>query len=109
MQGLPFPQGRWARLSVLANGGVSYSTFAQGGGASTALMQASGSVEGRYGVNRWLGVVGGYNASYVDLEGAGALGVTVRNVVYLGLSGYFANDGSIPTLEQFAVGITPPG
>jgi hypothetical protein len=109
IQGLPSPRGTWSNLALLATGSVGNATFAQGGGISTQLVTGGASLEARYALNRWLGLAAGYNFVYVNLEGPGSTGPLVRNIVFAGLSGYFANDGTLPTLESFALAISPPG
>jgi hypothetical protein len=78
-------------------------------GAYSRLSFVEGSAELRYGVNRWLGVIAGYDGRYAVFEGADAYPSLTRHIVYLGLSGYFASDRTLPTLDTFVSPIKPPG
>jgi hypothetical protein len=85
------------------------SVFEEAPGALSRLSFVEGSAELRYGVNRWLGLVAGYDGRYAAFEGADLFPSLLRHVVFVGLSGYLASDRSLPTLDTFTSPIKPPG
>jgi hypothetical protein len=108
LSGLPSPHGRWANLAVSVSGSLSNSSYAAGAGVNVDLVYAGLVAEGRYALNRWLGLAAGYNFTYIDFQTAGASTPFKRQVGFVGLSGYWANDGTLPTLESFGLAVTPP-
>jgi len=109
MQGVPFPHGAWRNLSMVVIGLANRSVFEEAPGALSRLSFVEGSAELRYGVNRWLGLVAGYDGRYAAFEGADLFPSLLRHVVFVGLSGYLASDRSLPTLDTFTSPIKPPG
>ncbi len=107
LRGVPYAHGIWNKLSVLAAGTASESQLIQPGGAETEFKFVVGSAEARWSLNTWLGLEAGYNVRYASYGGAGAPPSLFRQIVFVGLSGYFANDKSLPTLETFASPTTP--
>jgi len=109
LQGVPFPKGEWRNLSMLFIGIANRAAFEEAPDSWSRLSFVDGSAELRYGVNRWLGVVAGYEGRLAVFEGADAYPKLVRHVVYIGLSGYFTTDRTLPTLDTFVSPIKPPG
>jgi hypothetical protein len=62
----------------------------------------------RWSLTNWLGLIGGYNFRYSSFGGPGSPPPLARNTVYIGVSGYFANDQSLATLWTFTTPTTPP-
>jgi hypothetical protein len=60
----------------------------------------------RYALNRWLGILGGYSFRYVLFEGAQQLPTLYRNVFFLGLTGYWNTDRTLPLITTFSAPIT---
>ena len=75
----------------------------------TRLSFTAASAEFRYSVNTWLGLLGGYDVRYAVFEGQGALPSLLRHVVFLGLSGFFTTEKTLPTLQTFVSPVKPPG
>jgi hypothetical protein len=57
-------------------------------------------------VNRWLGIVFGYDFRYATFEGVEALPSLLRNMVFAGVSGYWNTDRSLPVLTTFQAPVT---
>ncbi len=106
LSGYPFPHTRGLReLAVLVTATANRSAFR----AATALARISyvaASAEGRYAVNRWLGILFGYNYRHVVFEGEQAQPTLSRHVIFLGLSGYWNTDRTLPTLTTFEAPLT---
>ena len=103
-QGIPYPHGRWMNFAVLANGALDRSAQAQSNGTFTRLNHAGATVEIRYAINNWLGLLGGYAFHYTQLEGQPGgteFPELVRHIFFFGVSGYFSNDRTLPTLQTF--------
>lgn len=105
-QGIPYPHGKWNDLAVLTNGAVSRSVQIQADARFTRLNHAGGTVEVRYGINNWLGILGGYMLYYTQFEGT-PVPTLLRHVFFCGVSGYFSNDHSLPTLNTFSSPVAP--
>jgi hypothetical protein len=108
MQGRPYPHGDWRKLSVLGTLSAGRSVFLETDTTLSRLTYLGDSFEIRYGVNKWLGILGGYSGRWVVFEGASSYPSLLRHVVFLGLSGYFSSDQSLPTIDTFSSPITPP-
>jgi hypothetical protein len=107
LQGIPYPHEAWNRLSVLANGIFDHAEYVQGVGDVAKLTYAGASAELRYGLNDWLGLVVGYDLYYSRFDGAESYPPLLRNIGFLGVSGYFANDRSLPLLTTFVSPVAP--
>jgi hypothetical protein len=60
----------------------------------------------RYGLTRWLGLYTGYDARLSStFQPADPL--FFRQVLFLGLSGYFTTDGNLPPIETVQSPYTP--
>jgi hypothetical protein len=107
LSGVPFPHSSAGRrLAVLANANVTRAVFTTGATENGQQILSRitfyvGSAEVRYALNTWLGILAGYSYRYVYFEGAQALPTLERNVAFLGLSGYWATDHSLPTINTF--------
>jgi hypothetical protein len=108
MQGVPYPHGDWKKFSVLASASANRSVFLESETELSRLTFLAESVEFRYDVNRWLGLLGGYQGRWVVFEGADDYPSLLRHVVFFGISGYLSNDRTLPTLETFSSPVTPP-
>ncbi len=101
LSGYPFPHTHGlSKLAVLLAATANRSAFRTAESVSRISFIVA-SAEGRYSVNRWLGVLFGYQYRYVLFEGAQALPELHRQVFFLGLSGYWNTDRSLPTLTTF--------
>jgi len=109
MQGVPFPKGDLRKLSMLVMGVANRAAFEDAPDVWSRLSFVEGSAEFRYGVSNSLGIVAGYDGRYAVFEGAAAFPKLVRHMVFVGLSGYFATDRVLPTLDTFVTPIKPPG
>lgn len=109
MQGVPYPYGEWKHLAMLGAAIASRSAFQEEGGYLSRLTYVSAHAEARWGFNTWLGLMAGWDYRNVAFEGVGAFPQLVRHVVFLGLSGYWSTDHSLPTLDTFVSPVVPPG
>lgn len=101
-RGVPYHKGNWSKLTFLATTGVARSAFRADQDTLTRLSYLVGGVQTRYSLTDWLGIVAGYEFRLVKFEGFEfAQDDFVRHIFFFGLSGYFATDRSIPTLETF--------
>jgi hypothetical protein len=107
VQGVPYPHRSWSHLALLANGTADHAEYVQGVDAVAKLTFLGASIEARYALNDWLGLIAGYGIHYSTFDGAGAYPPLFRNVAFVGVSGYFANDRSLPLLTTFASPVTP--
>jgi len=107
--GIPHPVGKWKNLAVVANAQASYAELITGVGQATDLGLYTAGLELRYALNRWLGLLGGYDLRYATFVTPGQFNPPfLQQVFFIGLSGYFSNDRSILPLTTFAAPITPP-
>ena len=107
IRGIPYPHKAWNNLAVLISGLADHGQFLQPGGTQSTLVFAAANVEARYSLNTWLGLVAGYNFHYASFGGVGADPPLTRNTVFAGVSGYFSNDKSLPTVETFSSPVAP--
>jgi hypothetical protein len=102
LSGYPFPHTVGLRhLAVLLSVTANRSAF-RTSDALSRISYVAASAEGRYALNRWLGLLAGYNYRYVLFEGAQALPNLYRHVFFLGLSGYWNTDRTLPLLTTFS-------
>jgi hypothetical protein len=88
---------------------VSYSSLITGIDQSTDLGLYAFGGEVRYGVNRWLGVLAGYDFRYATFTTPGLYSPPfAQQVFFVGLSGYFTNDRTVLPLTTFTAPIQPP-
>ena len=74
---------------------------------SSALVAVGGEV--RYGVNRWLGILGGYDLRYATFDTPGTFNPPfLQQIIFFGLSGYFTNDRIVLPLTTFSAPVEPP-
>jgi hypothetical protein len=109
MEGTPLPNGPLRKLDVILSALASRAAFRQGPGSLSRLSFVATGVEFRYGISPWLGLLGGYNMRYSTFEGPGAFPSLLRHVVFVGLSGYWPTDRTVPTLQTFVSPVRPPG
>lgn len=107
--GIPRHVGNWANLALITRGELSYSTLITGVGQSTRIGIVAIGAEVRYGLNRWLGLIGGYDFRYATLDAPGQYNPPfLQQVLYVGLSGYFTNDRTVLPLTTFTAPVQPP-
>lgn len=107
--GTPRPIGDWKNLAVIASAQLEYSTLITGLNESTKLGLYAAGVQLRYGLNRWLGILGGFDTRYATLGAQGAYTPPfAQTVIFFGLSGYWTTDREQLPLTTFAAPITPP-
>jgi hypothetical protein len=112
LSGIPFPHSTAGRkLAVLGNANVTRAVFSAGATENgqeilSRITYYIASIEARYALNTWLGLLGGYSYRYVVFEGANATPSLERHIVFLGLSGYWATDRSLPTINTFTAPTT---
>jgi hypothetical protein len=106
LQGYPFPHTPgWRNLAVLLAGTVNRSVF-RTTDALSRITYVLASADLRYALNRWLGLIGGYSYRYVFFEGAQQLPTLYRNVFFLGVTGYWNTDRSLPLITTFSAPIS---
>jgi hypothetical protein len=107
--GIPRHVGDWANLALVGRAQLSYSSLITGVGQSTRLGVVAAGAEARYGLNRWLGVIAGYEFRYATLDASAQYNPPfLQHVVYVGLSGYFTNDRTVLPLTTFTAPVQPP-
>ena len=116
LYGVPWTNGQLKRLMLLGVVSANHSQLQSGisntGGApnsTTYLNVAGASHEARYAVSRTIGILGGYDVRYSTIGSTG--GVTtpfVRQIVFIGISGYWSTDQvQLPALEQLNAPFRP--
>jgi hypothetical protein len=107
--GIPRPVGNWRNLAVVARVQGSYSSLITGIDQSTELGLFAVGGEMRYGVDRWLGIIAGYDFRYATLSTPALYSPPfLQQVFYVGLSGYFTNDRTVLPLTTFTAPVQPP-
>jgi hypothetical protein len=106
--GTPYRRGGWRDFSVMLNAQASRSTLLTGVGAQTTLSLVAGSAELRYALNPTWGLLAGYDVRYATFEDSSqVIPSFLRHMVYLGISGYWSTDKTVPVLTQFAAPTVP--
>ena len=77
-------------------------------GESTKLGLYAGGIEVRYGLNDWLGLVGGYNVRYATFDTPAYEPPFFQQIVFFGLGGYWSTDRVQLPLVNFAAPVQPP-
>ncbi len=112
--GVPDHHGKWQNFAIVANAQAGYSALITGVDQSGAWQEANlglyaVGVEARYGLNRWLGVLAGYDLRYATFSPATLFGPEFfQQVFFVGLSGYFSNDRTVLPLTTFTAPVVPP-
>jgi hypothetical protein len=107
--GIPRHVGSWANLALVGRAQVSYSSLIVGARQSTGLGLYAAGTEVRYGVNRWLGALVGYDFRYATFDTPGQqVPPFLQHVFFLGLGGYFSSDRSSLPLTTFTAPVQPP-
>ena len=102
LSGRPFPHTRgWRNLAILFNVAATRAAFRTAEAVSRITFLV-GSFEGRYTINNRLGLLAGYSIRHATFEGAQALPTLFRNIFFIGVSGYWNTDRSLPTITTFA-------
>jgi hypothetical protein len=76
------------------------------GDGKTTLQVFGASAELRYGLSRWLGLYSGYDVR-LSTQFDGTTAPSFRQVIFLGLSGYWTTDGNLPPIETTQSPYTP--
>jgi hypothetical protein len=107
--GIPRPRGAWKELALIARGQAAYSTLVTGVDQSVHLALVAVGCEARYGLNRWLGLLGGYDLRYATFDTPGQFSPPfLQQVFFIGLGGYFSNDRTVLPLTTFTAPVQPP-
>lgn len=112
--GVPSHRGDWKNLAIVGNGQFAYSSLITGADTSGRVQEAdlglyAVGIEARYAVNRWLGVLAGYDLRYATFSVPTLFGPEFfQQVFFVGLSGYFTNDRTILPLTTFSAPVQPP-
>lgn len=107
--GVPHHRGEWKNLALVARGQASYSTLITGIDQSTNLGLVAVGGEVRYALNRWLGLLAGYDLRYATFDIPGQFSPPFfQQVFFVGLGGYFSTDRSILPLTTFTAPVEPP-
>jgi hypothetical protein len=112
--GVPNHRGDWKNFALIGRAQFAYSALIAGADQSGNVQEADLGLyavgfEGRYALNRWLGVLAGYDLRYATLsQPAASSPEFFQQVFFVGLSGYFSNDGTILPLTTFAAPVVPP-
>lgn len=112
--GVPKHRGDWKNLALIGRAELGYSALITGVDASGNWQEANLSlcavgVEARYALNRWLGVLAGYDMRYASFSPPTVFGPEFfQQVFFVGLSGYFSNDRTVLPLTTFTAPVVPP-
>jgi hypothetical protein len=107
--GIPYGHGHWRNLSLLASASATHADIVRGVGPNSKLDLAGASAQIRYATSTWLGVTAGYDFHYARLATGDAFAPSlIRNIFYVGLSGYWSTDPAAPPLTVFQVPTAPP-
>jgi hypothetical protein len=112
--GVPEHRGDWKNLALLGRADFAYSLLIAGADQSGNVQEAelglySVGLEARYALNRWLGVLAGYDLRYATFSPATSFGPEFfQQVFFVGLGGYFSNDQTILPLTTFTAPVVPP-
>jgi hypothetical protein len=107
--GIPSERPGWRDLALVARAQGSYSSLTTGVDTSTGLGLLAAGAEVRYGVNRWLGLIGGYDVRYSTFDSSTTYQPPfVQQLFYLGLSAYFSTNRTVLPVTTFTVPVQPP-
>jgi hypothetical protein len=106
--GTPVPRGSLRDFAVLVSGTAGHSSLVTGVGTATQLNLYVADAEFRYAINTWLGLLGGYSMRYATfVDAVQVFPPFLQNVVFIGVSGYFTTDKTLPVLTTFAAPVIP--
>jgi hypothetical protein len=106
--GVPHPVGPWRDFALIGRANAAYSVLITGVSQSSTLGLYAAGFEARYGLNRWLGVLAGYDVRYATFDTASFMPPFFQQVVFVGLSGFWATDRSQLPLTTFTAPVMPP-
>jgi hypothetical protein len=106
--GVPHHVGSWRNFAMIGRAQVAYSSLLTGRAQSTSLGLYAAGIEARYGVNRWLGVLAGYDVRYATFSTPVFTPPFLQHVFFLGLSGYWSTDRDQLPLTTFTAPVQPP-
>jgi hypothetical protein len=110
--GVPEHRGDWQNLAIVGRAQLGYSALIKGTD-QTGNFQYSDlgayavGLEARYALNRWLGVIAGYDMRYATFPSTYGPPF-FQQTFFVGLSGYFSSDRSILPLTTFTAPVQPP-
>ena len=108
--GVPYPHGKFRNLMGTAQAVATYASLPASNSASTSLTAVGASFEIRYPLTKGLGVSGGYDVRLSTIKTTGSdLVPFFRQIAFVGLSGYFTTDGTIPVLQLLNSPFRPAG
>ncbi|MBK6695365.1 MAG: hypothetical protein IPG50_24605 [Myxococcales bacterium] len=97
VSGAPIEGHAYRSLYMVAAIQANHSTVRTADG--TAALEGVGTgVEFRYGLTKWLGIYTGYDLRLTSQFGGAGDG-SFRQIVFVGLSGYFSSDKTLPPIE----------
>jgi hypothetical protein len=107
--GTPSRVGDWKNFALVGTAQLSYSTLITGVQQSTTLGLYALGIDARYALNRWLGLLVGYDVRYATFDSASSYQPPfVQHVVFVGLGGYWSTDRDILPLTTFVAPVQPP-
>lgn len=106
--GFPHHVGKWKDVALIARAQLSWSALATSATSSVHLGLYAAGGEIRAGLNRWLGVLVGYDVRYATFDGPQFVPSFLQHVFFAGLSGYFSSDRSQLPLTTFTAPVQPP-
>jgi hypothetical protein len=106
--GVPYPVGKWKELTILMRGQVSWSTIVTGPDRNLQLGFYGTGAEARYGINGWLGLLGGFEVRYATYGGSGAQPPFLQTITFVGLAGFFSTDRGALPLSTVVAPVSPP-
>lgn len=102
--GNPFHDVALKRLMFVSRGQATYSSLRASTDASNQIIAVGGAIQARYALNSWLGVLGAYDLLFADVStdvpGAVPPPAYIRQVFFVGLSGYFSSNTTLLTPIQ---------
>lgn len=94
--GLPLPRGKWRKLVTIAAVQATYARVSLGPDQLTSLTAIGTSLQARYPLFESLGALVGYDARVSTFGESAAY---VRQLLFVGLSGYWSTDGQQVPLQ----------
>ncbi|MDB4997349.1 MAG: hypothetical protein JWM74_4781 [Myxococcaceae bacterium] len=108
LAGVPYSYGKWGRMVMIYRAQASYASINAGPNTSATLTVVGASAEARYPLTKWLGLMGGYDVRFSTFATSGGpVTPYFRNILFLGLSGYWTTDGTIPPLQLLEAPFKP--
>lgn len=94
--GVPYSYGHWSKLVAMFNAVGLYARQEASASATATLTAVGGSAQVRYPLTRVIGMIGGYDLRFSTVGTSGQpITPFVRQIVFVGLSGYWTTDPGI--------------